>query len=68
VHPGKAKRRNPAAVQKEVEHAKYQEGVIKLAKKLEAAQRRAALRAQENPPDAEFSRPPRYELVGRAKD
>lgn len=68
VHPGKPRRPNPAKAAKEVEHAKYREGIIKQGKKLEAEQRRAMLRAQENPPDAEFSVPPKYELVGKAKD
>jgi glyoxylase-like metal-dependent hydrolase (beta-lactamase superfamily II) len=68
VQPGRARRPNATKVTKEVEHAKYREGVIKQAKKFEGEQRRAMLRAQENPPNAEFSVPPKYELVGKAKD
>jgi endoribonuclease LACTB2 len=68
THPGRAKKLNPAAVQKEVEHAKFVDGVLAQAKKFETERRRAALRAQETPPSAAWSRQPKYELVGRAKD
>lgn len=68
LHPGKPRRPRAATVQREVEHAKYREGVIKQAKKLEAVQRRSLLRAQESPPTAHFSVQPAYELVGRAND
>ena len=68
LHPGRTRQPDPAKVQQEVEHAKYREGIIKQAKKLEDEQRRAELRAQESPPSAAWARQPRYELVGKAKD
>lgn len=68
THPGRAKNANPLAAQREVEHAKFQDGVIAQAKKFETERRRTALRAQESPPSAKWSRQPKYELVGRAKD
>jgi glyoxylase-like metal-dependent hydrolase (beta-lactamase superfamily II) len=68
AYAGKAKRANPARQQQAVEHARARELVIKQAKKFEAEQRRAEIRAQENPPGDEWSVPPRYELLGKAKD
>ncbi|MFN8639839.1 MAG: hypothetical protein U0360_10400 [Dehalococcoidia bacterium] len=68
LHPGRAKKPNANVVQREVEHAKYVDGVLKEAKKLEEQRRRAELRMQESPPGAAWSRQPKYELVGRAKD
>jgi len=68
LHPGRARKPNPAKVQQEVEHAKYVDGVIKQARKLEDERRRAELRTQESPRSAAWARQPRYELVGRAKD
>ncbi|MSP21803.1 MAG: MBL fold metallo-hydrolase [Dehalococcoidia bacterium] len=68
THPGRAKKPNQAAVQRDVEHAKFQDGIIAQARKFETERRRAALRTQESPPSAAWSRQPKYELVGRAKD
>jgi hypothetical protein len=68
THAGRPRKANAAAVQRDVEHAKFRTGVIAQAKKFETEQRRAALRAQESPPSAQWSRQPKYELVGRAKD
>lgn len=68
LHPGKARNPSAATVQKEIEHAKYSASVIREAKKLEAQQRRDAMRAQENPPSAQWSVQPKYELLGSAKD
>jgi hypothetical protein len=68
VHAGKPRRPNAAKAARDVEHARFREDIIKKAKKFEAEQRRAEIRAQENPPTAEWSTPPRYELVGRARD
>ena len=68
LHAGRPRKANAAAVQRDVEHAKFNEGIIKQARKLEDQQRRAELRAQESPPSAAWSRQPKYELVGRAKD
>ena len=68
VYPGKPRRPNVAKATRDVEHAKFRQETIKKAKKFEAEQRRAEIRAQENPPSAEWSSPPRYELSGRARD
>src|SRR5688572_4367711 len=68
AHAGRARKPNPAKVQRDVEHAKFRSGVIAQAKKFEDEQRRAELRAQESPPNAQWARQPKYELVGRAKD
>ncbi|MFN0094684.1 MAG: MBL fold metallo-hydrolase [Dehalococcoidia bacterium] len=61
-YAGKPKKPNLAKQQRDVEHARQREATIKQAKKLEAEQRRVEVRAQENPPSAEWSQPPRYEL------
>jgi len=68
VHPGKRRSPNAARQQKDVEHAKYRREIIKKARKFEAEERRAEIRAQENPPTAEWRQAPRYELVGTAKE
>ena len=81
VYPGKAKRGSsartgwpydhkaaPGGTPRQVEHAKFRETVKKQAKKFEAEDRRARLRAQENPPTEQWSEPPRYELAGHATD
>lgn len=68
LHPGKPRNPSAVSVQKEIEHAKYSASVIKEAKKLEAEQRRTALRAQENPPSAQWRVQPKYELVGSARE
>jgi ribonuclease/clavin/mitogillin len=63
VYGGKPKRATSAAkLQREHEHAHEREQVIKKAKRLETEQRRAEIRAQENPPSAQWSEPPLYEL------
>jgi glyoxylase-like metal-dependent hydrolase (beta-lactamase superfamily II) len=64
VYEGTPRRAKPAAaVQKDVEHARARDLAIKHGKKLEAENRRAENRAQENPPTSEWKEPPRYELV-----
>ena len=68
LHPGRPRNPSAVSVQKGIEHAKYSASVIKEAKKLEAEQHRAALRAQENPPSAQWRVQPKYELVGRARE
>lgn len=63
VYEGKPKRATSAAkLQREHEHAHEREQIIKKAKRLETEQRRAEIRAQENPPSAQWSKPPLYEL------
>jgi len=68
VYEGKLKRPNAAKQQRDIEHAKVRDQVKAQAKKFEAEDRRAALRAQENPPSAIWSVMPKYELVGHAGD
>jgi len=62
VYAGKPRRSNAGRVARDVEHARVNERIIQQAKKLETKQRRAEIRAQENPPTSEWSTPPRYEL------
>jgi len=64
--PGRGKR--AAAIQRDVEHARQRDLVIKQAKKLETEKRRAEIRMQENPPSAEWLEPPRFELTGSVSD
>jgi len=66
IYPGRPRRQSPSRAAREVEHARYRQQVIKRAARFEARERRAALRAQENPPGEEWIEPPRYELRGRA--
>ena len=63
VYAGKPRKGVPAAKkQREVEHVKRREAVIKQARRYEAELRRAEIRMQENPPTSEWIEPPRYEL------
>ncbi len=67
TYPGKPRRAKAApAVERDVEHARQRDLVIKQAKKFETEKRRNEIRMQENPPTAEWKEPPRYELVGAA--
>jgi len=66
VEPGKRRRRGAST--RDVEHAKQREKVIRQAKRYEKEDRRAEIAAQENPPTAEWKVPPKYELVGTAKE
>lgn len=69
VYPGKPRRpRSASAVQRDVEHVRQRDLVIKQAKKFESERRRAEIRMQENPPTAEWAEPPRFELIGTAMD
>ena len=68
VYAGKPRHPNTARATRDVEHAKFRQEIIKKAKKFEAEQRRAEIRAQENPPSAEWATAPRYELAGPARD
>ncbi len=56
----------PAAA--EVAEHERRESVKAEAKKLEDAERKAAIARQENPPDDEWLERPRYELVGTARE
>lgn len=69
VYPGKPRRSKPASEgSKDVEHARQRDLVIKQAKKYESERRRDEIRMQENPPTAEWTEPPRYELAGTKAD
>jgi glyoxylase-like metal-dependent hydrolase (beta-lactamase superfamily II) len=59
---GKPRRPGAAKAARDVEHAKERQRVIKLGERYAAEARRAAIRAQENPPSDEWVEPPRYEL------
>lgn len=64
VYPGVPRRaRSRRALERDVEHAREDDLIIKKGKKLEARRRAAAIRAQENPPSEQWREPPRYELA-----
>ncbi|HJP41562.1 MAG TPA: MBL fold metallo-hydrolase [Dehalococcoidia bacterium] len=64
VHPGKPKRkRSAAAIERDVEHGRERDLIIKKAKRLEARNRRAKIAAQENPPTEQWIEQPRFELT-----
>ncbi|MDA0353016.1 MAG: MBL fold metallo-hydrolase [Chloroflexi bacterium] len=64
VHEGKPRRpRSTAAHNHEHEHVRQQDLVIKHAKRIETARRRAEIRIQENPPSDQWAKPPLYELT-----
>jgi glyoxylase-like metal-dependent hydrolase (beta-lactamase superfamily II) len=62
TYPGKPRKPSKRRIEREHEHVKQRQAVIKQAKKYEAEQRRAEIRAQENAPSADWIEPPRYEL------
>jgi ribonuclease/clavin/mitogillin len=66
ARPGKPKAPNPERARLEAERAKERAAILKQAKKIEAEDQKARLRAQENPVDT-WAVPPKYEIVGRAK-
>lgn len=62
-HPGKPKRaRSAKQRERDVEHVREQDLIVKKARRIEAARRRREIRMQENPPSEQWTRPPRYEL------
>jgi glyoxylase-like metal-dependent hydrolase (beta-lactamase superfamily II) len=63
VHAGKPRRPSAARKQRQEEHARARDRVIKQAHRFETERRRAEIRAQENPSSAEWIEAPRYELV-----
>ena len=63
AHPGRPRRKrsgNGASGAREREHDR----IVRTAERITASRRRAALRAQENPPADEWIEAPRYELTG----
>jgi len=63
AYPGKPRKRTKQAVEREHEHVKQRQAVIRQARKYEAEERRALIRRQENPPTSQWIEPPRYELT-----
>ena len=61
--PGKPRRTIARKRTREEARRRERERIIKRARRLEAAARRAEVRAQENPPTDEWIEPPRYELT-----
>ena len=60
--PGKPRRPTGRKRTREEARQRERERIIKRARRLEAAARRAEVRAQENPPSEQWIEPPRYEL------
>jgi glyoxylase-like metal-dependent hydrolase (beta-lactamase superfamily II) len=67
TYPGVPKPDAPPDPQVIAEHER-REAVKKEAKEIEAEERKAEIAAQENPPSDLWQEPPRYELVGTAKE
>jgi glyoxylase-like metal-dependent hydrolase (beta-lactamase superfamily II) len=64
MYEGKPRRAKPAkAGEREIEHLRARDLVIKQAKKYETEKRRNEIRMQENPPTSEWKEPPRYEIA-----
>lgn len=61
-------RRKRGPSKKAVERDRERERVIRQAKRYEEQARKAEVRAQENPDTGEWKEPPRYELVGTARE
>ena len=62
VHAGRPRRPAPPAARARADaRERERQRVIRRARRLEAAASRAAVRAQENPPDEQWIEPPRYE-------
>ena len=63
VHEGKPRRNiSKNKIQRDIEHLREEDLIIRKAKRLETARRRKELRAQENPQGAQWIEPPRYEI------
>ena len=63
-HEGKPKRaRSKRAVERQHEHERERDRILREAKKIEAARSREEIRRQENPPSEQWSKPPLYELA-----
>ena len=60
--PGKPRRASARKRSREEARQRERERIIRRARRLEAAARRAEVRAQENPPTEQWIEPPRYEL------
>lgn len=67
MYPGVPKEPAPPTPEEIAEHAR-REAIKEEAKRIEAEERRAAIAAQENPPTEQWLEPPRYQLVGTARE
>jgi glyoxylase-like metal-dependent hydrolase (beta-lactamase superfamily II) len=67
LYPGTPNEGAEKSTEEIAEHAR-REAIKDEAKKIEAEERRAAIAAQENPPTDQWAEPPRYELVGAARE
>lgn len=67
VFPGVPRRKRPPSEQA-VEHARAEQALLRKARKLEDRQRRAEIRAQENPSLGEWREPPRFQLDSSPRD
>jgi hypothetical protein len=64
VEAGKPRRaRSAASRQRDIEHVKAEDLVIRQARRIESRRRRREIRAQENPAGSEWITPPRYGLA-----
>jgi endoribonuclease LACTB2 len=68
VDPGIAKQKSEAELRQAAEEAKRRSDEREAVERAAAEARRAALRAQENPPMEEWERPPKYALVGTPRE
>ena len=63
VHEGKPRRaKSKNKIQRDIEHLREEDLIIRKAKRLETSRRRKELRAQENPEGEQWIEPPRYEI------
>jgi hypothetical protein len=63
IHEGKLRRAtNKNKIQRDIEHLRKEDLIIKKAKRLETTRRRKELRIQENPQGEQWIEPPRYEI------
>jgi len=62
-YAGVPRKPNKKKIEREIEHARAQDKVLKQAKKIEADRARTSLRAQENPSALEWKEAPPFELV-----
>lgn len=63
AYAGKPRRPNQRKIEREREHARVEDKVLRQAKKIETQRAQRLLRAQENPAALEWLEPPRYELA-----
>ena len=64
IDPGKLRRGKSASrIQRDIEHVRAQDLIIRRARTLESQKRRAEIRSQENPAGSEWLRPPLFTLA-----